>query len=75
MMREERMQELLYSNEGRVEQCERICNLEELVVDLWGELFTANLEIVAPTGQGYDWPFHLEERAKELGIVVPDAYV
>lgn len=29
--REERMYEHLYSNEGRVEQCERICKLEELV--------------------------------------------
>lgn len=27
----ERMKHHLYSNEGRVEQCERICKLEELV--------------------------------------------
>jgi hypothetical protein len=27
--REERMHELLYSNDGRVEQCEYICKLEE----------------------------------------------
>mgnify|MGYP006988913136 CR=1 FL=1 len=28
--REARMHELLYSNEGRVEQCERICELEDI---------------------------------------------
>lgn len=33
MTHEERMHELLYSNEGRVEQCERICKLEGLVFD------------------------------------------
>lgn len=30
---DKRMHELLYSNEGRVEQCERICQLEQLVDD------------------------------------------
>ena len=30
---EKRMHDLLYSNEGRVEQCERICKLEQLVDD------------------------------------------
>lgn len=28
--RDARMHELLYSNEGRVEQCERICELEDI---------------------------------------------
>lgn len=32
---DERMHELLYSNDGRVEQCERICKLEELVKELF----------------------------------------
>lgn len=31
---DKRMHELLYSNEGRVEQCERICKLEELAKDM-----------------------------------------
>lgn len=33
MTHDERMHELLYSNDGREEMCERICNLEELVLD------------------------------------------
>ncbi len=35
MTHDERMHQLLYSNEGRVEQCERICRLEELVRDMY----------------------------------------
>lgn len=31
MTHEERMHELLYSNDGRVEQCERICKLEDII--------------------------------------------
>ena len=34
MTHEERMHELLYSNEGRVEQCERICKLEEICISM-----------------------------------------
>ena len=34
MTHEERMHELLYSNEGRVEQCERICKLEKLATQM-----------------------------------------
>ena len=33
MTHDERMHELLYSNEGRAEQCERICKLEGPVLD------------------------------------------
>ena len=33
MTHEERMHELLYSNDGRVELCERIIKLEKLVTD------------------------------------------
>jgi len=32
--REKRMHELLYSNEGRVEQCERILKLEKVAKEL-----------------------------------------
>ena len=34
MTHDERMHELLYSNEGRVEQCERICKLEEICIGM-----------------------------------------
>ena len=34
MTHDERMHELLYSNEGRVEQCERICKLEEICISM-----------------------------------------
>ena len=41
--RDRRMHELLYSNEGRVEQCERIYDLEQLVRDMWfGNLHRMN---------------------------------
>ena len=54
--------------EGIAEHAERIVRLEELVRDLFGELrFCAdNPELVA----SYDWPFALEEEAKELGVEV-----
>lgn len=63
MTHDERMHQLLYSNEGRVEQCERICRLEELVRDMWDWL--------APTAVGGGAPLKgLHERMRELGVEV-----
>ena len=47
MSQKERMHELLYSNDGRVELCERICELETLSQDMWHLL--------------YDWLFKNQE--------------
>lgn len=48
---EKRMHELLYSNEGRVEQCERICSLEKVAKELWLLLmFTGNDDLSAEIG-------------------------
>jgi len=55
---DERMHQLLYSNEGRVEQCERICKLEELVRDMvdYGE------------GVGSGMAEFFADRLRELGV-------
>ena len=48
---EKRMNELLYSNEGRIEQCERICKLEKVAKELWLLLmFTGNDDLRAEIG-------------------------
>lgn len=45
---EKRMNELLYSNEGRIEQCERICKLEKVAKELWLLLaMTENEDLLA----------------------------
>ena len=74
--RDERMHELLYSNEGRVEQCERICRLESLVFDclavLCGWTMALNehmgydkFDATTPTAQTFT---RFQERARELGV-------
>lgn len=67
MTHDERMHQLLYSNEGRVEQCERICKLEELVRDMWDfycvvpdEPYTSKEEI--------DFSVDVWRRMRELGV-------
>lgn len=69
MTHDERMYQLLYSNEGRVEQCERICKLEELVWDMWDfycvvpdEPYTSKEEI--------DFSVDVWRRMRELGVEV-----
>lgn len=69
MTHDERMHQLLYSNEGRVEQCERICKLEELVRDMWDfycvvpdEPYTSKEEI--------DFSVDVWRRMRELGVEV-----
>lgn len=69
MTHDERMHQLLYSNEGRVEQCERICKLEELVRDMWDfccvvpdEPYTSKEEI--------DFSVDVWRRIRELGVEV-----
>lgn len=54
--------------ETPAEHAERIVRLEELVHCLFGELrfCVENPELV----DSYDWPYNLEEEAKELGIEV-----
>lgn len=64
--REERMYEHLYSNEGRVEQCERICKLEKLARNLW-ECCTYVMEGGTVTRE---YGEALEEQMRELGIEV-----
>ena len=70
MTHDERMHQLLYSNEGRVEQCERICRLEELVRDMWGGMCDHDLDIccICPHWQeGYNGcEYH--DRLRELGV-------
>lgn len=69
---DQRMHELLYSNEGRVEQCERICKLEDLVRDMWRDCIcqsddTCNTCVVeCNVTEGCA----LERRITELGIEV-----
>lgn len=71
MTHDERMHQLLYSNEGRVEQCERICRLEdenaslrEAIADLWPRAaFTMHKE------NRESWVKLL----RELGVEVDDA--
>lgn len=79
MTHDERMHELLYSNEGRVEQCERICKLESLVFDslsfalacVWHLNEIAGYERMEPTAPTTISFAELLQRAKELEV--PDA--
>ena len=61
MTHDERMHQLLYSNEGRVEQCERICRLEELVRDMYKAF-----QRVFPDGHRLDFEMDM----RELGVEV-----
>lgn len=78
-MHEERMHELLYSNEGRVEQCERICKLEGLVFDtlsftlacVWHLNEIAGMDSMEPSSPATTKFAELLQRAKELEV--PDA--
>ena len=77
--REKRMHELLYSNEGRVEQCERICKLEQLVDDslavilgwAWKLNEIGGHDKYDPDTLPMETFSKLLSRAKELGV--PDA--
>lgn len=79
MTHDERMHELLYSNEGRVELCERICKLERLVFDalsfatacVWHLNELAGCERMAPGLPTTEAVTDLLLRAKELEV--PDA--
>lgn len=79
MTHDERMHELLYSNEGRVEQCERICKLEGLVFDtltfalacVWHLNEIAGYERMEPSALTTTKFAELLQRAKELEV--PDA--
>lgn len=79
MTHEERMHELLYSNEGRVEQCERICKLEGLVFDtltfalacVWHLNEIAGMDSMEPSSPATTKFAELLQRAKELEV--PDA--
>ncbi len=76
MTHEERMHELLYSNEGRVEQCERICKLESLAFDtlsftlacVWHLNEIAGYERMEPSSPATTTFESLLRRAKELGV-------
>ena len=76
---DERMHELLHSNDGRVEQCERICKLEGLVVDslsfalacVWHLNELAGYERMEPSVYTTATFASLLHRARELGV--PDA--
>lgn len=73
---EKRMHKLLYSNEGRVEQCERICSLEKVAKELWLLLmFTGNDDAYAEIGfsgkQAVIDAYKLRDRMVDLGIVLP----
>lgn len=57
--REERMFELEYSNEGRVEQCERICKLEEMAREM---IDTFRLGCVSGEGISKKWCRELYEK-------------
>ena len=77
--REKRMHELPYSNEGRVEQCERICKLEQLVDDslavilgwAWKLNEIGGHDKYDPDTLPMETFSKLLSRAKELGV--PDA--
>lgn len=79
MTHEERMHELLYSNEGRVEQCERICKLEGLVFDtltfalacVWHLNEIAGYERMEPSSPATIRFREMQQRARELEV--PDA--
>ena len=70
MTHDERMHQLLYSNEGRVEQCERICKLEELVWSM-GKLLDVFTECDLACGHYHDGCigdcYYVNAR-RELGI-------
>lgn len=76
MTHEERMHELLYSNEGRVEQCERICKLEGLVFDalsftlacVWNLNELAGYDRTEPSSPATVTFASLLQRAKELEV-------
>lgn len=75
----ERMRHHLYSNEGRVEQCERICKLEGLVFDalsftlacVWHLNEIAGMDSMEPSSPATTKFAELLQRAKELEV--PDA--
>ena len=77
MTHDERMHQLLYSNEGRVEQCERICRLEELVRDMWRFTSTAckkHPRLFDPAAQGeqmvqLNMIDAFKQRMSELGVI------
>ena len=73
MTHDERMHQLLYSNEGRVEQCERICKLEELVRDMWGGM--CDHERCGTCPNWLDWQegyngCEYHKRMRKLGVEV-----
>ena len=70
MTHDERMHQLLYSNEGRVEQCERICKLEELCADMFDGMCDHDCCNICPHWQeGYNGcEYHA--RIEELGVDV-----
>ena len=76
MTHDERMHELLYSNEGRAEQCERICKLERLVFDtlsftlacVWHLNEIAGYDRMEPSSPATRTFASLHQRAKELGV-------
>ncbi len=73
---ERRRHELLYCNEGRVEQCERILKLEKVAKELWLLLmFTGNDDAYAEIGfsckQAVIDAYKLRDRMVDLGIVLP----
>lgn len=67
MTHDERMHQLLYSNEGRVEQCERICRLEELVRDMWDFYCVVPDEPYA-SKEEIDFSVDVWRRMRELGV-------
>ena len=76
MTHDERMHELLYSTDGRVEQCERICKLEALVFDamasylalVWITNEHVGCERMEPSSPATIRFRALQQRAKELGV-------
>lgn len=75
MTHDERMHQLLYSNEGRVEQCERICKLEELARDMMQAWWACDNEKCPRYDKRCDTGKFcaFDECARELGIEVSDA--
>lgn len=73
MTHDERVYHHMYETcEGIGEHAERIARLEELVLDLWGELFMAGLEAVCAGGD-YDLPEGLMKETNALGLELRDA--
>ena len=76
MTHDERMHELLYSNEGRVEMCEHICKLEGLVLDamasylalVWITNEHVGCERMEPSSPATIRFGALQQRARELGV-------